>query len=209
MLFEDAHWADPSSLELLDIVISTLGDLPIFVVITARPEFTAPWIGEAAVSLITLRRLNRALSTLLASEVALDHELPPALLERIVTQTDGVPLFIEELTRTVLEDIGQHDGVATPLTVPATLQASLMARLDRLPGAKKVAQIGAAIGREFPHALLAAVARLPEEELIHGLDEIVASGLAFRRGLPPDALYTFKHALALYPRRRLVRRVVG
>jgi hypothetical protein len=106
-----------------------------------------------------------------------------------------VPLFIEELIKTVLEDVGQHDGTATALTVPATLQASLMARLDRLPMAKKVAQIGAAIGREFPHALLATVARLPDEELNHGLDEIVASGLAFRRGLPPGAFYTFKHAL--------------
>jgi class 3 adenylate cyclase len=195
MVFEDAHWADPSSLELLDMAISAIGDLPILAVISFRPEFPASWIGQAAVSLITLRRLSRRLSAQLASEVKPDHVLPPALLKRIVAQTDGVPLFIEELTKTMLEIADQRDGVAPALTVPASLQALLMARLDRLQAAKQVAQIGAVIGREFPYGLLAAVARFPEEQLMHGLDELVASGLAFRRGLPPDAVYTFKHAL--------------
>jgi class 3 adenylate cyclase/tetratricopeptide (TPR) repeat protein len=193
MLLEDAHWADPSSLELLDNVIRLVAELPVLLVVSFRPEFAAPWIGQAGVTLLALSRLDRRHATQLATQVNIEHRLTPALLERVVAQTDGVPLFIEELTMALAETAAQPDGAT--LAVPDTLQASLIARLDRLPAAKQVAQIGAVIGREFPHALLAAVARLPEAELVRGLDGLVASGLVFRRGVPPDAIYSFKHAL--------------
>jgi class 3 adenylate cyclase len=194
MLFEDAHWADASSLELLDKAADALTDLPILLIISFRPEFQTPWVGHAATS-ISLRRLTQRQAAQLAAQVTVNRVLSPALLERIVTQTDGVPLFIEELTKAVLEGGELSDSDAGPLAVPATLQASLMARLDRLPAAKQVAQIAAVIGRDFTHILLAAVARLPEAQLAQGVDALVASGLAFRRGVPPDAEYTFKHAL--------------
>jgi class 3 adenylate cyclase len=195
MLFEDAHWADASSLELLDQVVGLLTNLPVLLVISFRPEFQPPWSGLAVASSVTLKRLTQQQSAQLATWIVVEQSLPPQLLERIVTQTDGVPLFIEELTKAVLEDAGHRDSQAASVTVPTTLQASLVARFDRLPAAKQVAQIGAVIGREFGHALLAAVAISPEAQLSHGLETLVASGLAFRRGLPPDAVYTFKHAL--------------
>ena len=193
LLFEDAHWADSSTLELLETTMDRLADLPALLVVSFRPEFTAPWIGRAGVSLIALSRLDRRESAALATRVTLAHALPAALLDRIVAQTDGVPLFIEELTKAVLETTAQPDGAA--LAVPDTLQASLMARLDRLPVAKTVAQIGAVIGRSFSYELIAAVAELPEPVLREGLGQLVGSGLAFERGVPPDASYTFKHAL--------------
>jgi len=195
MLFEDAHWADPASLELLDTLIGRMAELRILLVISFRPEFAAPWIGRAGASLIALSRLNRKHSEALATQVIAERALTPELLQRIVTQSDGVPLFIEELTEAVLETSLDPNVAPPSLAVPGTLQASLMARLDRLPAAKHVAQIAAVIGREFPCALLAAMALLPEAQLAQGLDELVASGLASRRGAPPDAVYTFKHAL--------------
>ncbi len=195
MLFEDAQWADPSSLELLDTLIDRLAQLPILLVISFRPEFTAPWVGRAGASLITLSRLNRWHSATLAAQVTAERVLKHELLEQIVTQTDGVPLFIEELTKAVLETSVESNAAALPLAVPGTLQASLMARLDRLPAGRAVAQVGAVIGREFSHALLAATALLPEAQLTRGLDELIVSGLASRRGAPPDAVYTFNHAL--------------
>jgi predicted ATPase len=147
--FEDAHWADPSSLELIDGLPDRLAEMPILLVISYRPEFADPWIGHAGTALITLSRLDRRQSAMLAAQVTAQRMLPRALLDRIVAQTDGVPLFIEESTKAVLEtDTGT--GGTVSLTVPGTLQASLMARLDRLPAAKQVAQIGAVIGREFP-----------------------------------------------------------
>ncbi len=193
LLFEDAHWADPSTLELLETTMDRLAELPVLLVVSFRPEFTAPWIGRAGVSLIALSRLDRRESAALATRVTLAHALPAALLDRIVAQTDGVPLFIEELTKAVQETTEQPDGAT--LAVPDTLQASLMARLDRLPAAKTVAQIGAVIGRSFSYELIAALAELPEPALREGLGELVGSGLAFERGVAPDAGYTFKHAL--------------
>ena len=195
MLFEDAQWADPSSLELLDTLIDRLAEVPILPVISFRADFTAPWIGRTGVSLIALSRLNRRDSEMLAAQVSAERALTREVLERIVTQTDGVPLFIEELTKAVLETPADLATAALPLAVPATLHASLMARLDRLPTARQVAQIGAVIGREFPHALLASAASLSQEQLARGLDELIASGLIARRGAPPDAVYTFNHAL--------------
>ncbi len=195
MLFEDAQWADPSSLELLDTLIDRIEQQPILLAISFRSEFTVPWVGRTGTSLIALSRLNRRHSATLAGQVTAGRVLTPELLERIVTQTDGVPLFIEELTKAVLEASVAPDAAALPLAVPGTLQASLMARLDRLPAARQVAQIGAVIGREFPYSLLAAAALLPEAQLTQGLDGLTASGLASRRGAPPDAVYTFNHAL--------------
>jgi class 3 adenylate cyclase/predicted ATPase len=193
MLFEDAHWADHSSLELFDMLVSQITELPILLVVSFRPEFVSSWIGRAGVSMITLTRLDRRQSAALAAQVTTAHVLTPALLERIIAQTDGVPLFIEELTKAVLESA--PDGSPGALAVPSTLQASLMARLDRLPAATQVAQLGAVIGREFSYNLLIAVAELPDARLSKGLEELVAAGLVFRRGLPPEAIYTFKHAL--------------
>ncbi len=193
MLFEDANWADPSSLELLDRVLARLASLPVLLVISYRPEFQAPWIGQPGVSVIALSRLGPRHAATLASQVVVDQALPAGMLESIVIQSDGVPLFIEELTKAVLESAGRASASALP--VPSTLQASLMARLDRLPAANQVAQIGAVIGREFSHELLAAVAGLSEAALSRGLGDLVGAGLAFRRGTPPDAVYSFKHAL--------------
>ncbi|RWO18483.1 MAG: adenylate cyclase [Mesorhizobium sp.] len=195
ILFEDAHWADPSSLELLDRLIMRLAFLPVMVIISFRPEFHAPWVGQASVSLMALSRLGPRQATTLASQVVVGQALPAGMLERIVAQTDGVPLFIEELTKAVLERASQPDSAGSALSVPSTLQASLMARLDRLPVAKQVAQIGAVVGREFSNELLAAVAGIPEAALTQGLDELVSAGLAFRRGTPPEGIYSFKHAL--------------
>jgi class 3 adenylate cyclase/tetratricopeptide (TPR) repeat protein len=192
---EDLHWADPSSLELLDRMIGLLSDLPILLIVSFRPEFAAPWVGHANATLVTLSRLNRRDAMQLATEVVIGRALRPALLEQIVIQSDGVPLFIEELTTSVLET-AEGQAVSLPLlTVPVTLQGLLMARLDRLPAAKRVAQIGATIGREFSLSLLAAVAEIPEKELVDGLDELVGSGLASGRGELTDTVYTFKHAL--------------
>ena len=195
MLFEDAHWADPSSLDLLDTLIDRLTELPILLVISFRAEFSAPWVGRAGAALIALSRLDRRHSETLAAQVSAKRVLTRELLQRIVTQSDGVPLFIEELTKAVLEASAGPNAAQPWRAVPETLQASLMARLDRLPVAKQVAQVGAVIGREFPHAVLAAAASLSEAQLGQGLDELVASGLAYRRGAPPDAVYMFKHAL--------------
>jgi class 3 adenylate cyclase/tetratricopeptide (TPR) repeat protein len=193
LLFEDAHWADPSTLELLETTMDRLAELSALLVLSYRPEFTAPWIGRAGVSLIALSRLGRGQSAELAARVTVAHVLPAELLNRIVVQTDGVPLFIEELTKAVLETAAEPDSAT--LAVPDTLQASLMARLDRLPAAKTVAQIGAVIGRSFSYELIAALAELPEPALRAALGQLVGSGLAFERGVLPDADYTFKHAL--------------
>jgi class 3 adenylate cyclase/tetratricopeptide (TPR) repeat protein len=216
-LFEDAHWSDPSSVELLEAVVEQVPDLPVLLVVSFRPEFVAPWFGRARVSLMTLSRLDRQDARALATQIVKDHGLTSQLLDRIVMQSDGVPLFIEELSKAVLET-SELETAGTTLAVPDTLQASLMARLDRLPAAKTVAQIGSVIGREFSHALLAAAAGLHEAQLTKGLHELVAAGLLFRRGAPPDAVYTFKHALvqdAAYstllrgPRQRLHARIAA
>jgi class 3 adenylate cyclase/tetratricopeptide (TPR) repeat protein len=195
MLFEDGQWADPSSLEFLDRLIDRLADLPVMLVISFRAGFAAPWIGRAGTSLIALSRLNRRHSEALAALVTGERMVGRDLLERIVAQTDGVPLFIEELTKAVLETAADPGSAVRPLAVPGTLQDSLMARLDHLPAARQVAQIAAVIGREFPHALLAATELLTAAQLVQGLEELTGSGLASRRGEPPDAVYTFNHAL--------------
>jgi TolB-like protein/predicted ATPase len=204
MVFEDAHWADPSSRELLERIIEVLGYLPVLLVITFRSEYRPPWVGSSHVALMALNRLGRREGTAMVESIARDSALPSTLINEIVARSDGVPLFIEELTKAVLEAGGNEDNAYRMLStnrgrsaaVPATLQASLMARLDRLgAAARQVAQIGAAIGREFFYALLRAVSRLPEDELQTSLARLVASELVFQRGTPPDAVYAFKHAL--------------
>lgn len=195
LIVEDVHWADPSSLEILDRMIGLLSDLPILLIVTYRAEFTPPWADHANATVVTLNRLDHRDSERLAKEVMIGYPLPPTLLERIVAQSDGVPLFIEELTKSVLENAESYTPSPTSLTVPATLQALLTARLDRLPAAKRVAQVAATIGREFSRSLLAAVAQIPDEQLVDGLNELVGSGLASRRRELADPVYTFKHAL--------------
>jgi class 3 adenylate cyclase/predicted ATPase len=203
MVFEDAHWIDPTSRELLDLVIERVRSLPVLLIVTFRPEFLPPWTGQPQVAMLALNRLDRRDRTALVGQIAGGKALPDEVIGQIVDRTDGVPLFVEELTKSVLEsgllreeaDRYVLDRALPPFAIPTTLHDSLMARLDRLASVRLVAQIGAAIGREFPYSLLCAVSRLPGDELQTALARLVASELVFQRGTPPDAVYTFKHAL--------------
>jgi class 3 adenylate cyclase/predicted ATPase len=202
MLFEDVHWADATSLEVLDLTVERVRALPVLVMITFRPEYEGPWTGLSHVTSVALDRLAPAEVETLAEHVA-GRPLPPAVTAQIVAKTDGVPLFVEELTKTVLESgllvAGPQgwrlDGPLPPFAIPATLQDSLAARLDRLAPVKEIAQIGAAIGREFSYPLLRAVAGRDEAALRAALVQLEEAELLFRSGAPPDARYTFKHAL--------------
>ncbi len=202
MIFEDAHWADPTSLELFGRGVNRIANLPVLLLITFRPEFEAPWIGQPHVTALTLSRLTLREVDAMIDRIIGNKQLPANVRQDIILRTDGIPLFVEEMTKAVLEaesqSAAEHTVAATPspaVAVPATLHASLMARLDRLGSAKEVAQIAAAIGREFSHALIAAVMSKPQAELEAALDRIVAAGLLFRQGVPPHATYLFKHAL--------------
>ena len=203
MVFEDAHWIDPTSRELLDLIIERIRNLPALLIVTFRPEFQPPWIGQPQVTMLTLNRLDRHDRTALVEQIAGGKALPDEVIAQIVDRTDGVPLFVEELTKSVLEsgllraeaDRYVLDGALPPFAIPTTLHASLLARLDRLASVRLVAQTGAAIGREFSYALLHAVSRLPEEELQAALGRLVNSELVFQRGRPPNAVYSFKHAM--------------
>ena len=159
MIFEDAHWIDPTSRELLDLAVERVRNLSVLLIVTFRPEFQPPWTGQSQVTMLTLNRLDRHDRTALVEQIAGGNALPDEVIDQIVDRTDGVPLFVEELTKSVLER-----GVA-PVEIPATLHDSLMARLDRSASARRVAQIGAAIGREFSYTLLRAVSSLREDEL--------------------------------------------
>src|SRR6516162_3653435 len=202
MLFEDAHWADATSLEVLDLTVERVRALPVLMLITFRPEYEAPWTGLSHVTNIALDRFAPAEVETLAEHVA-GQPLPPEVTAQIVVKTDGVPLFVEELTKTVLESgllVAEPqgwrlDGPLPPFAIPATLQDSLAARLDRLAPVKEIAQIGAAIGREFSYPLLRAVAGRDEPVLRAALAQLEEAELLFRSGMPPDARYTFKHAL--------------
>ena len=202
-VYEDAHWIDPTTIELLGLVIQRVQRLPALVLITFRPEFVPPWTSHAHVARLSLSRLTRRHGAVIALRVTGGKALPAEVLEQIVARTDGVPLFVEELTKAVVEfgllqDAGDRfklTGPLPPLGIPATLYDSLMARLDRSAPVKEVAQIGAVIGREFSHQLLAAVVDIPAEQLDQALGQLVASELVFQRGTPPDATYSFKHAL--------------
>jgi class 3 adenylate cyclase/predicted ATPase len=203
MLFDDVHWADPTTLELLTVTIERLQSLPILLVITLRPDYQPPWIGQPHVTMLTLSRLSQRDRATLVDHITGGKALPPGLLDQIVERTDGVPLFVEELTKAVLEsdqlrESGDQyvlDRPAQPLAIPTTLQDSLMARVDRLGSAREVLQIGAAIGREFSYEVLAAVAGLPDAVLQDALIRLTEAELLFLRGRPPNAVYSFKHAL--------------
>ena len=203
MLYEDLHWADPTTLETLDLLIDRVRTIPLLFVLTHRPEFQPKWGSHGHVAALNLSKLTRAQSSAIVSKLAGGKDLPADLLAQILSKTDGVPLYVEELTNSILEsgelkDAGDHydyAGAARSITIPATLRDSLMARLDRSPAAKEIAQIGAAIGREFSYELIAAVAPHTQTEIDSALNQLTESGLAFRRGNPPEAQYTFKHAL--------------
>src|SRR5215831_7014672 len=203
MIFEDAQWADPTSLEAFGRVVDQIQTLRVLLLVTFRPEFDAPWVGRPYVTARIINRLAEHEASAMIDRIVGDSQLSASIRQDIIERTDGIPLFVEEMTKAVLEagseTAAQRAIAAVPspaLAVPASLHASLMARLDRLGGpAKELAQIAAAIGREFPHALLASVARQPEAELRSALDRLIAAGLLFQRGVPPHATYLFKHAL--------------
>ena len=202
MIFEDAHWTDPTSLELLGRIVDRITTLRVLLIVTFRPEFEPPWIGQPYVTALTINRLAQREIDAVIDGVVGNRFIPANIRQDIIERTDGIPLFVEEMTKAVLEAEGEGAAaqavsmVPSPvLAVPASLHASLMARLDRLGPAKEVAQIGAAIGREFSHALLAAVARKSEAELESALDRLIEAGLLSGQGVPPNATYLFKHAL--------------
>src|SRR5215831_2463199 len=203
LLFEDLHWADATSLELLDLAVERVRQLPVLALFTFRAEFEPPWVGLPNVGALTLGRLDRSEVESIVAQVTGGRMLPAEVMEQIVAKTDGNPLFVEELTKTVLEagilveEGGGYrlDGPLPPLAIPETLQDSLMARLDRLAPVREIAQIGAAIGREFSYSLMRALVAREESALKHALFQLEQAELVFRRGEPPDAVYSFKHAL--------------
>jgi class 3 adenylate cyclase len=203
LIFEDAHWIDPTSRELLDRALDHVRTLPVLILITHRPEFHPPWIDQPHVTVLALSRLGRPEGLAMIRLIAGGKRIPTKVLEQVVERADGVPLFVEELTKTVLESGSLREeadqyvalGPAAAVTIPDTLQASLIARLARLSAVKEVAQTAAVIGRVFSHTVVAAASSLPNAVLRHGLDQLVEAGLVFRRGEASEATYTFKHAL--------------
>ena len=202
MILEDAHWADPTSMEAFSRAVDRTRTFGVLLIVTYRPEFEPPWTGRPNVTVLTLNRLGEREIAAMIDGVTGNKRLPESIRHDIIERTDGIPLFVEEITKAVLEaeneEAKEHAVAAIPspsVAVPASLHASLMARLDRLGSAKEVAQIGAVIGREFPHALITAVARKGEPELRSGLDRLIDAGLLFRQGVAPHATYLFKHAL--------------
>jgi predicted ATPase len=203
LIFEDVHWADPTSLELLGLIFDWAQSATVLVVITYRPEFSPPWTGHSHVTSLTLSHFSRSLALKMVNEVTGGKPLPDEVLDQIIEKTDGVPLFVEELTKTVIESALLEDrgdryaltGPLPPLAIPSTLHDSLMARLDRLQPVREVAQIAAVIGREFSHEVLAMVSPLTQDELQEALALLVDAALVFRRGTPPRVHYIFKHAL--------------
>ena len=203
MIYEDVHWLDATSQEVLDLLVPRLRELPVLMIVTYRPEYSPRWTDQAHVTLLSLNRLGRRQGAELVAKVTGGKALPQEVLDQIVAHTDGVPLFIEELTKSVLEskllraqgDRYMLDGPLPALAIPTTLRDSLIARLDRLAPVREVAQIGACIGREFSYELLAVLSPLKDARLEEALEQLTKTGLVFRRGTPPDATYTFKHAL--------------
>ena len=202
-IVEDLHWVDPSTLEFLSLLVDQSPIARIMVLMTCRPEFTPPWPSRAHLTPLTLSRLPRPQVERMVASVAGERALPGEVVQQIVAKTDGVPLFVEELTKTVLESglLQEHEdhyeltGPLPALAIPATLQDSLMARLDRLSTVKAVAQLGATIGRQFAYDLLQAISPLGEDMLQQGLRQLVEAELLYQRGILPQATYIFKHAL--------------
>ena len=202
-VWEDLHWADPSTLELLGLVLDQVPTARMLTLLTCRPEFLPPWASRSHLTQVTLTRLGRPQVEAMITSLTGGKALPAAVVEHVVAKTDGVPLFVEELVKMILEsglvrEEGDHyelTGPLPPLAIPSTLHDSLMARLDRLATVKEVAQLGATLGRTFAYELLQAVSPLDEATLQHGLRQLVEAELVYQRGVPPQATYLFKHAL--------------
>lgn len=202
-VIEDAHWIDPTTLELIELALDRVQGTRVLLLITARPTFVASFASHPVVTRLALNRLARAATQAIVARITRGKRLPEALLDEIAARTDGVPLFVEEMTKAVIEsgvlretaDAYHLDGPLSALAIPTTLHDSLMARLDRLQPVKEVAQTAAVIGRSFDHPTIAALAGLPEVELAEAMRKLVEAELVFRRGTPPDATYLFKHAL--------------
>ena len=202
MVVEDAHWSDPTTLEALDRAVERIGALSVLLIVTFRPEFEPGWKRQAHVTRLGLNRLVSREVGAMIDYIAGNKLLSANMRQDIIERTDGIPLFVEEMTKAVLEAESEDEArraaalVPSPaLAVPSSLHASLMARLDRLAPAKELAQIGAAIGREFSHPLLAAVVRKPRAELKTALDRLISAGLLIRQGGAPYTTYAFKHVL--------------
>jgi class 3 adenylate cyclase/tetratricopeptide (TPR) repeat protein len=203
MIFEDAHWIDPTSIELFQLIVDRVQSLPVLLVMIFRPDFTPPWSGYPHITSLSLGRLSHRQAAAMVERVTGGKPLPFEVVEQIVARTDGVPLFVEELTKTILEsdllvDAGDHYALTGPLpalAIPTTLHDSLMARLDKLAPVKEVAQLAATLGRVFSHELLAALSPLGQSALEQALAELVEAELLFRRGSLPEVTYEFKHAL--------------
>jgi class 3 adenylate cyclase/predicted ATPase len=202
IIFEDVHWIDATTLEVLGRAVDQIQTLRVLLIVTFRPEFDPPWIGRPHVAALTINRLGQRDVDAMIDHLVGSKRLPASIRQDIIKRTDGIPLFVEEMTKAVLESGCEGEAPRTEsaapspsAAVPASLQASLMARLDRLGPAKEVAQVGAAIGRQFSYLLLASVVRQREAELGSALDRLITAGLLFRQGAPPHATYLFKHAL--------------
>jgi class 3 adenylate cyclase/predicted ATPase len=202
-IMEDLHWIDPSTQEFLSLLVDQGPTARILTLLTCRPDFRPPWTGRAHLTQLTLNRLPRRQAAEMTGRVAQGKALPPEVVEQVVAKTDGVPLFVEELTKMVLEsgllqeraERYELTGPLPPLAIPATLHDSLMARLDHLAAVKALAQLGATLGREFSYELLQAVSRWDEDTLHRGLQRLVAAEFLYQQGLPPQSTYRFKHAL--------------
>ncbi len=202
-VWEDLHWADPSTLEVLSLLLDQASSMRLLAVMTFRPEFSVPWVVRSHMTQFTLSRLGRPQVEELTAKLTKGKTLPRAVVQQVISKTDGVPLFVEEFTQMMLESdwLRETDGqyeLTRPLPavgIPVTLQDALMARLDRLATAKEVAQLGATIGREFSYALLHAITSLDEATLQLSLTQLVEAELVSQRGFPPDSVYLFKHAL--------------
>jgi predicted ATPase len=196
-VWEDLHWADPSSLEFLTLLIEQLPTTKLLLVLTFRPEFTLPWKPRSHISQLVLNRLGKKQVETMIARAAAGNALSPEVIEQIRLKTDGVPLFVEELTKSIIEsggDVGARRAV--PLqTIPATLQEALLARLDRLSTARQIAQLGATLGREFSHELIQAVAPVSEMDLHTALNKLVEAEILYQRGVGEQARYFFKYAL--------------
>ena len=202
-VIEDAHWIDPTTLELIELALDRVPGARVLVLITARPTFVASFASHPIVTRLALNRLGREATQAIIARITCDKRLPQPLLDEIAAKTDGVPLFVEEMTKAVIEsgllrengDAYHLDGRFSTLAIPTTLHDSLMARLDRLQPVKDIAQIASVIGRSFDHRTIAALAAHPESEISEAMRQLVEAELVFRRGTPPDATYLFKHAL--------------
>jgi class 3 adenylate cyclase/predicted ATPase len=202
-IVEDLHWVDPTTLEFLTLLIDQGPTVPILIVLTCRPEFQPPWGLRAHITPMVLPRLSPLHVETMVARLTGEKALPPEMLQQLLVKTDGVPLFVEELTKTVLESgflRAAHDryelaGTLPPLAIPTSLHDALMARLDRLATVKSIAQLAASLGRQFPYDLLQAVSQLDETTLQHTLGQLVQAELLYQQGVPPQATYLFKHAL--------------